>query len=153
MNFNNDNSNFGDDGLDLFASGGQTDAIQTEPEEMEQHEQTGTTEQTTTSGTSEVSGTSQLDQTILNEPTGGQFMIKTLTGKNIVVDYNPDMTVMELKQFINTTSNIPIDQQRLIYQGKQMDNDDYKIKDYNVMKDSSVHLVLKLRGGVVYYLE
>ena len=74
-------------------------------------------------------------------------MIKTLTCKNIVVDYNPVMTVMELKQFINTTSNIPIDQQRLIYQGKQMDNDDYKIKDYNVMKDSSVHLVLKLRGG------
>lgn len=97
---------------------------------------------TGTTNTTSVSSTSHM-------ATGGQFMVKTLTGKNIVVDFDPNMTVRELKEYINSSSNIPIDQQRLIFQGKQMDNDNYTIGDYNVVKDASVHLVLKLRGGVI----
>lgn len=75
----------------------------------------------------------------------GQFFVKTLTGKSIVIDLNENMTIGQVKAHVEQLENIPVDQQRLIYQGKQLD-DAQTLGDYNITNDASIHLVLRLRG-------
>ena len=57
----------------------------------------------------------------------------------------PDDLVEDLKQMIRDAKDIPVDEMRLVFAGKQME-DDALLSDYNVQKDSTVHLVLRLRG-------
>lgn len=75
-----------------------------------------------------------------------QIFIKTLTGKNMVTQVEPSDTIASLKAKIQDREGIPVDQQRLIFGGKQLD-DTKTIQDYNIQSDNSVHLVLRLRGG------
>ena len=78
-------------------------------------------------------------------PPQGQFFVKTLTGKSIVIDMNQNMTIGQVKAHIENIENIPVDQQRLIYQGKQLE-DQMTLGDYNITNDATIHLVLRLRG-------
>ena len=77
---------------------------------------------------------------------GYQIIVKTLTGKHIVLWVSASDTIADVKIKTQGMTGVPQSEMRLIFEGRQLE-DGRTLSDYNIQKESMLHLVLRLRGG------
>jgi ubiquitin len=92
-------------------------------------------------------------RSILDIPRGGmQLFVKTLTGKTVSIEVEEGESIEDVKAKIAEKEGIPPEQQRLIFGGQQL-QDSKTLDDYDVGDDATLHLVLRLRGGMQLFVK
>lgn len=76
-----------------------------------------------------------------------RIFITMLSGRSITMEVDPQDTIANIKAKVQDREGVRPDHQRLLYQGKQLE-DEYTLDDYQIVKNSTLHLVLRLRGGM-----
>lgn len=77
---------------------------------------------------------------------GYTIYVKHLTGKITTCQTNPNTQIRALKSYIENQERLPVNQQRLIFAGKQLE-DGRTLAEYNIVDHATLQLVLRLRGG------
>lgn len=77
------------------------------------------------------------------------IQVRSLTGKELSIKVHHKMFVSEVKTMIEKIDQIPYDQQRLVYNGKQLE-DDRVLDYYGVKEDTVIHIILRIRGGMFH---
>lgn len=75
-----------------------------------------------------------------------QVFVKTFSGKTLTMEVEPDESIESVKNKLQDKEGIPPNQQRILFGGKQLDARK-TISDYDIENESTMHLVLRLRGG------
>ncbi|PNW80547.1 hypothetical protein CHLRE_07g322100v5 [Chlamydomonas reinhardtii] len=75
-----------------------------------------------------------------------QLFVRCLDSRTRVCDVEPSCSVEELKQQIRDVEGVPCCSQGLVFAGRQLE-DARSLVSYGVTSDSTLHLVLRLRGG------
>jgi len=98
-------------------------------------------------------GPNAIRENVFHIPRGGmQLFVKTLTGKTVSIEVEEGESIEDVKAKIAEKEGIPPEQQRLIFGGQQL-QDAKTLDDYDVGDDATLHLVLRLRGGMQLFVK
>ena len=78
-----------------------------------------------------------------------QLFVKDLKGQIFTLDMEPTDTVTDLKEKVAAKDGTPVEHQRMIFAGRQLE-DERTLAAYKITEQSTVHLVLRLRGGMMH---
>ena len=86
---------------------------------------------------------------VTKKPATQQIFVRTMTGKTVTLDVSAVETIETVKMKLERLVDVPSDQQRLIFAGRQLE-DGRTLRDYNITtsKEATIHMVLRLRGGM-----
>ncbi|XP_014769892.1 ubiquitin-60S ribosomal protein L40 [Octopus bimaculoides] len=77
-----------------------------------------------------------------------QLFVSNLAGKTLALDMHSSTTTMDVMDSITAREGIPQSLQRLVYSGKQLD-ETARLSEYGVATGSTLHLLLRLPGGII----
>ena len=75
------------------------------------------------------------------------IFVKTTTGRTMSLQVEQTTTIGEVKTMIQDFEAVPPAEQRIVFAGKQLDQDHLALADYNIHKESTLHMILRLVGG------